>query len=707
MIRRAFSFVALLACTLLGSVAATQYLARTFAYAPELGAPVASIAGTRLYPPFCWYTWQKQWARHARRPFAIALGISFGGLIVGVGVALRLRGGSGKPLPTGAYGTARWSKTEELAAHELLGDRGIVLCQTEAADLRRRPNGGWRQHQPGKLIRHDGPEHAIAFAPTRSGKGVGVVVPTLLAWTGSVIVYDPKRENWDLTAGWRRTFSHCLRFDPSTKHSVRFNPLMEVRPAPLDVRDAQNIAEILVNPDTTEEQRDHWKLTGHAFLVAAILHVLYSEEDKSLAGVLKFLTDPSRTLLEQLLIMLETRHLPDGPHPAVAGGAREMLNRSENERSGVLSTAISFLSLYRDPVIAANTSASDFALADIMCAQSPVSLYLVVPPSDFDRTRPVMRLLLNFFGRRLTEYLDQVDGPGGLRDKRHRLLYLIDEFPTLGRMPFFVTSLAFLAGYRIKCLLIAQSLNQLDQAYGRDNPILDNCHIRLTYGANDERTAKRISDLIGQTSLVRVQLSESKREGFLAAPQVNRSYQEHGRALQTPDELLSLPFPEAVLMVGNLRPYRAKKVFYYDDERFRGRAYDARTGRNAPPNSVSEQRAELPPQLTAPHWLHLNPMPRRAPAPVPERRPAQAKAIEARGTLERPAGAATHPSHAPSEAAITAASATQPPAAAATSDVPEADGDLNMKFFAELLQVDVTGQDAQAARFEPDSQGPP
>ena len=282
-----------------------------------------------------------------------------------------------------------------------------------------------------------------------------------------------------------------------------------------------------------------------------------------------------------------------------------MLNRSENERSGVLSTAISFLSVYRDPLIAANTCASDFSLADIMCADRPTSLYLVVPPSDFDRTRPVMRLLLNFFGRRLTEHLEHVDGPGGLRQKKHRLLYLIDEFPSLGRMPFFVTSLAFLAGYRIKCLLIAQSLNQLDQAYGRDNPILDNCHIRVTYGANDERTAKRISDLLGQGSLMKIQISEGKRDGAFAPVNVNRSYQEYGRPLKTTDELLSLPYTDAVLMVGNVRPYLARKVLFYDDARFNGRAWSARTGQNPPPDSVAEQSAELPRQRNLPHWLRL------------------------------------------------------------------------------------------------------
>jgi type IV secretion system protein VirD4 len=601
--QRLLSLLALMGFVLFGSVAATQYLAKTFAYAPELGAPITSVAGIRLYPPFAWHTWQRQWASHAPKPFVIALGLCFGGLGLGLGAAFCLRRGDGKPKPTGAHGTARWADRSELEENDLLGSAGIVLCQTAEADLRRRPTGGWHQRAPGQLIRHDGPEHAIAFAPTRSGKGVGVVVPTLLAWTGSVIVYDSKRENWDLTAAWRSKFSHCLRFDPTTPHSVRFNPLMEVRPAPLDVRDAQNIAEILVNPDTSQEQRDHWKLTGHSFLVAVILHVLYAEEDKSLAGLLKFLTDPSRDIREALRLMLETSHLPSGPHPAVAGGAREMLNRSDNELSGVLSTAVSFLTLYRDPIVAANTAVSDFSIADLMCAERPVSLYLVVPNSDFDRTRPVMRLLLNLFGRRFTEFLDEVDGAGGLLPKRHRLLYLLDEFPSLGRMPFFAASLAFFAGYRIKCLLVAQSLNQLDQAYGRDNPILDNCHIRITYGANDERTAKRISDLAGQASLVKEQRSESKRPGLLGGSQVSLSYQEYGRALKTPDELLTLPFTDALVMVGNQSPYLAKKVLYYDDERFRDRAYDKRTGRNAPPNSPAAQRAELPPQSGVSHWL--------------------------------------------------------------------------------------------------------
>src|SRR5262249_50090142 len=162
--------------------------------------------------------------------------------------------------------------------------------------------------------------------------------------------------------------------------------------------------------------------TAHALLVGAILHVLYAQADKSLAGVSRLLTDPTRPFEDTLEAMLSTPHLGAGrPHPVVAAAARELLNKSEKERSGVLSTAASFLSRYKDPVAAAATSESDFRLADLVEGERPVSLYLVVPPSDIGRTKPLVRLILNQIGRRLTEHLP-VAG-------RRRLLLMLDEFP--------------------------------------------------------------------------------------------------------------------------------------------------------------------------------------------------------------------------------------------------------------------------------------
>ena len=198
---------------------------------------------------------------------------------------------------------------------------------------------------------------------------------------------------------------------------------------------------------------------------------------------------------------MTTKHLGDTPHPVVASAAREVLNKSDNERSGVLSTAMSFLGLYRDPTVAAVTSRCDWRIADLISAKRPVSLYLVVPPSDISRTKPLVRLILNQIGRRLTESLDGSDGI----ERKRELLLMLDEFPALGRLDFFETALAFMAGYGIRSFLIAQSLNQIDKAYGPNNSILDNCYVRVAYATNDERTAKRISEMLGTATELRAQ----------------------------------------------------------------------------------------------------------------------------------------------------------------------------------------------------------
>ena len=156
---------------------------------------------------------------------------------------------------------------------------------------------------------------------------------------------------------------------------MRFNPLLEVRRGRDEVRDVQNIADILVDPEGARERRDHWEKTAHALLVGAILHVLYAEEEKTLARVAHFLADPARSIRRTLWAMLTTNHIgsEDAPraHPVIASVARELLNKSENERSGVVSTAMSFLGLYRDPIIAANTARSDWRIADLVTRPAP------------------------------------------------------------------------------------------------------------------------------------------------------------------------------------------------------------------------------------------------------------------------------------------------------------------------------------------------
>jgi type IV secretion system protein VirD4 len=549
------------AIVILGVWAATQWAASMLGYQAQLGAPWIVIAGWPVYRPwqlFHWWYWYDAYAPHVFDKAGMLAGASgfMGCAAAIIGSLWRAR----QTRMVTTYGSSRWATSREVERAGLFRPVGVFLGRLG-----------------GRYLRHDGPEHVMAFAPTRSGKGVGLVVPTLLSWTGSTVIHDIKGENWQLTAGWRARFSHCLLFNPTDPRSARYNPLLEVRKGPDEVRDVQNIADILVDPEGALERRSHWEKTSHSLLVGTILHVLYAEEEKTLARVATFLSDPRRSFAHTLRRMMATNHLgtPDKPivHPVVASAAREVLNKSENERSGVLSTAMSFLGLYRDPTVAATTAACDWRIADLVDAPRSVSLYLVIPPSDISRTKPLVRLVLNQIGRRLTERLE---GDPAKR-RRHQLLMMLDEFPALGRLDFFETALAFMAGYGIRAYLIAQSLNQISKAYGENNAILDNCHVRIAFSSNDERTAKRISDALGTATELRAQRNYA---GHRLAPWLSHvmvSRQETARPLLTPGEVMQLPPKDELVLVSGLAPIRAKKLRYYEDRNFIERVLPAPT----------------------------------------------------------------------------------------------------------------------------------
>ena len=539
---------------------ATQWTAASLGYQAQLGEPYTVLHGVPVYEPWRFFLWWFQFDAYAPEVF------ERGGLVAGAGgIAGALaailgsvwRARQSKLVTT--YGSARWATSRDLKRAGLLQPAGVFLGRAE-------------QH----YLRHDGPEHVMAFAPTRSGKGVGLVVPTLLSWTGSAVIHDIKGENWTITAGWRSRFSHCLYLNPTDPRSAAYNPLLEVRRGAEEVRDVQNIADVLVDPEGALEKRNHWEKTGHALLVGAILHVLYAGPEKTLYGVANFLSDPAHPFDHTLRLMMTTPHLgAAGVHPVVASSAREVLNKSENERSGVLSTAMSFLGLYRDPTVAAVTSRCDWRISDLVAGEHPLSLYLVVPPSDISRTKPLIRLILNQIGRRLTESLDAQDGEA----RRHRVLFMLDEFPALGRLDFFESALAFMAGYGLRSFLIAQSLNQIEKAYGPNNSILDNCHVRVAFASNDERTAKRISDALGTATELRAQKNYA---GHRLSPWLGHlmvSRQESARQLLTPGEVMQLPPDDEIVMVSGAAPVRAKKLRFYEDANF--------TPRLLPPPTLS------------------------------------------------------------------------------------------------------------------------
>ena len=556
---------------------ATQWTAAHLGFSHRLGMPWFDLFAIPIYYPWRLFEWWYSFDAYAPQVFLkggeIAAARAGVALIVAIGMSI-FRARLSTRITT--YGSARWLEIKDVRKAGLTAPSGVFLGSKD-----------------GEYLRHAGPEHILGVAPTRTGKGVGWVVPTLLSWLGSVVVHDIKGENWRITAGWRARFSHCLLFNPTDPRSAAYNPLLEVRRGVHEVRDVQNIADILVDPEGALERRNHWEKTSHSLLVGAILHVLYAGTDKTLRGVANFLSDPKCPFEVTLHRMMTTRLLGDAPLPVVASAAREVLNKSDNERSGVLSTAMSFLGLYRDPTVAEVTSRCDWRIADLISAEHPVSLYLVVPPSDISRTKPLIRLILNQIGRRLTESLDGSDGI----ERRHKLLLMLDEFPALGRLDFFESALAFMAGYGLRAFLIAQSLNQIDKAYGQNHSILDNCHVRLAFATNDERTAKRISEALGTATELRAQRNYAghRLAPWLAHLMISR--QETARPLLTAGEVMQLPPDDEVVMVSGHPPTRATKIRYYDDTNFMNRLLP-------PPTLIAGRFIDVPPRR-ADDWSDL------------------------------------------------------------------------------------------------------
>jgi len=538
--------VALIA--LLGNLVITQRLATALGSHAVLGNH-----WNGLYQPFAWFGWGGFYS-YAPGAFAEAL-ISFMALLItcllGFVVSVGLLGRSATHA-RGIHGTAHWAVREEIRRAGLMpmpGEAGAGVYV-----------GAWCDKRGGPLhyLRHDGPEHVAAIAPTRSGKGVGLVVPTCLSWPASMVVADRKGELWNLTAGWRSTEAGntVVRFNPSSpifEGFSRFNPLTEVRIGTgSEVGDTQNIATMLADPKG-KGLDTHWQLTSFAFLTGAILHECYKARaegrEATLADVLDAVTDPARDVSQYYEEMMANKHDAtglydaDGSHPIVAAEGRTMLQKPDDERGSVLSTAISYLSLYRDPIVRRHTSRSDFRIMDLMNSERPMTVYLTSRDEDADRMRPLFRLMLNQFVRVLLRpELEFVDG----RQKpphKHRMLLMLDEFPAFGKLEIFKESLAYIAGYGIKAYLIMQDIAQLWAAYGRDETITANCHVRCAYAPNKLETAEWLSKMTGTMTELKWQITESGKRFGLFADGHSRSASEVSRPLLTPDEAMRLRAP--------------------------------------------------------------------------------------------------------------------------------------------------------------------
>ena len=566
--RRAMAISAGGAISAAALIWASSFIADVFDHQPALGDPVITIGGVRLYAPWQMFLWQARWDEAYPRPFAIGELIMLAGFIIAcvVMALIMRRGPEMKPFAPDA-----WGDFEEAKACGLFAPWGAVLGKLD-----------------GEILCFDGPEHQLLIGASRSGKGRGQVVPTLLAWPHSALVLDIKgeladgdeRHGFPGTAGFRETLGPVLRFAPTHADSHAFNPLLEVRRGVNEVRDVQNIVEILVDPAGEARHQDFWDRSAKHVLVGVIIHVLYVEppERKTLAVVREKLRDLDATAQAMKSVYHRISPTTGAPevHPEVLHAAESFLAGEERMQSGIKATAESFFGLFADEIVARKTASSDFRIGDLMCGARPVTLFLQPPPSDALRLVPLMRLLINQIARALMEHQTR-DAQG--RTKRHRMLLLLDEFPMLGRMPFFEVMMGAMAGYGLKALLVCQSLHHITKAYGRDNVILDNCHIVTAFAAADDDTSERISRMAGEVWELRESVTHRRPRPILGWAHGTTTLREERRPLMTPAQVRSLPRDEQIVFVSGAKPMRAKKLRFDEERVFRRRLRPASNAR--------------------------------------------------------------------------------------------------------------------------------
>jgi type IV secretion system protein VirD4 len=229
-----------------------------------------------IYEPWAILLWANKWYGEYSGIFDLAAG--FGILFSSIGLILvlviKMVLANSSRTNQGLHGSARWADKQDIVAAGLLATgKNHKSNKSDAVYV-----GGWRDNS-GKThyLKHSGPEHVLCYAPTRSGKGVSLVIPTLLSWTQSAVITDLKGELWALTSGWRKHHAKnkVLRFDPASTSSAHWNPLDEIQiGSGMEVADVQNLTTLIVDPDGKGLQT-HWQKTSQALLVGVILHVLY------------------------------------------------------------------------------------------------------------------------------------------------------------------------------------------------------------------------------------------------------------------------------------------------------------------------------------------------------------------------------------------------------------------------------------------------
>jgi type IV secretion system protein VirD4 len=446
----------------------------------------------------------------------------------------------GGPEGDATHGSARFATDAE--TRPLAGDAGLLIG---------------RDSRSGRLLRYSGPSHLLTIAPTRTGKGVGTIIPNLLDYPGSVICIDPKGENARITARHRGNFGPVHVLDPfgvTGLPGAAFNPLDRIDPAGLDLADdCMTLADALVYDAPDEAGEAHWNEEAKALIAGIILSIVTSEAPatRNLATLRDRLTLAPQAFTAQLEAMQAQGGL-------AARAANRHLGKSDREAAGVLSAAQRHTHFLDSPRMTAVLGRSDFSFADVKA--KPTSIYLVLPP---DRLATYARWLRLMLAQGLT---DLARAPASTAKP---VLFLLDEFAALGRLDPVERAMGLMAGYGIQLWPILQDVHPLRALYERRaGTFLSNAGVLQIFGVNDHDSAKLVSDLLGQETVVFETMSralDSEQSG------ISFGSQHVARPLLTPDEVRTLREDYQLLFLAGQRPLVAPKLKYYADREFAGR----------------------------------------------------------------------------------------------------------------------------------------
>jgi type IV secretion system protein VirD4 len=519
----------------------------------------------------------------------ILLSSAAGLFLVTVAAAAVLR-----PQPRSLHGDARFARRREIAASGLLGAQGIILGRFGR-----------------RFLMLPGQQGIALAAPPRAGKGVGVVIPNLLNWPDSLIVTDVKKENWTITAGYRRSRGHIVHlFDPLSPRTARWNPFTYVSAQPdLRIDGVQKIADMFYSevPGTDP----FWIASARSLFLGIGLYLLETPSLPATIGEVRRqgMASDDEGFAHHWKRIIEGRN--SGRFPLSDECVRalyDVIDLAPVTASSIRKTFTSRLDLWANPLLDRATSANDFDLRDLR--KIPMSLYVGVNPDDLHRLRPLLSLFFQQAIGLQTQVLPEHDPK-----LQCQLLLLLDEFAALGRIPVISEAASYLPGYNVRLVLIFQALSQLREVYGphASATLLKSLAARIAFAPKDYDEAKEISEELGDSTvraraISRPRFGQWGRRGGGQGGQVTLS--EQRRPLLLPQEVKELGSEEALIFYEGLRPIRCRKLRYYQDRRFTRRLMPPPAQPIAPDATLRSAAKDVP--VAAPE------------APAAEGRPQQA-----------------------------------------------------------------------------------